>query len=186
VFVRHNETMTLLPGLSADGIIGMNAFASQRIEFDLAANQLRAGVSGPTPEGFLAAQGTLRHGIMIVDVVVDGVSAKAVIDTGAPYNIGNPQLQAALGLKPGDPRVVASETLVDSFGQQRPAAKSTLGKLAIGAVAFAQPVIRFADMPVFRALDLDDGPALILGVDQLSHLEAIGIDYPRAELQLRP
>ncbi len=186
LFDRHNETMTLLSGLSADGIIGMNAFVSQRIEFDLADSEVKAGASGQTPAGFVAAPGILRHGIMIVDVIIDGVPAKAVVDTGAPYSIGNPQLEAALGLKQGDTRVFAGETLVDSLAQEQPVSKAMVGKMAIGKVVIAKPTMRFARMPVFRALGMDDGPALILGIDQLSHLDAIAIDYPRAELQLRP
>jgi hypothetical protein len=186
LFDRRNETMTLLSGLSADGVIGMNAFVSRRLEFDLANSEVKAGASGPTPDGFVAAQGALQHGILIVDVIVDGVPARAVVDTGAPYSIGNPQLQAALGLKQGDTRLFAGETMVDSLAQELPVSKAMVGKMAIGGVVFAKPMLRFGKMPVFRAFGLDDGPALILGIDQLSHLDAIAIDYPRAELQLRP
>ncbi|HEY2346829.1 MAG TPA: aspartyl protease family protein [Xanthomonadaceae bacterium] len=186
LFDRHDESMALLPSLSTDGILGMSPFAQQRIEFDLAGHALRAGSSGPTPEGFASQPGELRHGILVVGVVIDGVRAQAVIDTGAPYNIGNPQLQARLGFVMGDLRLSPGGTFTDTFGQEREVQQATLGRIGIGSIAFSSPTVRFADMPIFRALGLDDGPALILGVEQLSHMEAIAIDFPRAELQMRP
>ena len=186
LFHRRNESMALLPGLYADGILGMAPFMQGRIAFDLDAHTLSSGPSGPTPEGFAAIGGELRHGILVVEVTIDGVPAKALVDTGAPYDIGNPRLQAALGLVPGDARLTPGGTFTDTFGQERLVEQATPGRIAIGAVSFARPEMRFADMPVFRALDLDDGPALILGIGQLARMGAIAIDFPRAELQLRP
>lgn len=186
LFDRHNESMPLLPRLYADGILGMAPFMQGRIELDIEGHVLKAGPSGPAPDGFATLAGELRHGILIVDVRIDGVPAKALVDTGAPYDIGNPKLQAALGFVPGDARLSNGGTFYDSFGQERLVEQATPDRIAIGAVGFSQPTLRFADMPVFRALGLDDGPALILGIEQLSHMGAIAIDFPRAELQLRP
>ncbi len=185
-FVLRNVSMALLPGLSGDGILGMAPFIHSRIELDLAAHRLSIGPSAPTPDGFAALDGQLNHGILVVDVRIDGVAAKALVDTGAPYNIGNPKLQAALGLPPGDARLSPGGTFADGFGQQRMVEQATAGRIGVGAVTFSQPVVRFADMPVFRALGLDDGPAMILGIGQLAQMRAIAIDFPHAQLQLRP
>lgn len=186
LFDRRDESMVLLPGLYADGILGMSPFADQRVEFDLAGHSLKAGASGPAPEGFIAQPGELRHGILIVEVVIDGVRAHAVVDTGAPYNIGNPQLQQAMGFVMGDLRLTHGGWFTDAFGKEREVQQATLGRIGIGSINFSSPTVRFADMPVFRALGLDDGPALILGIEQLSRMDAIAIDFPRAELQIRP
>ncbi|MBS0461850.1 MAG: retroviral-like aspartic protease family protein [Proteobacteria bacterium] len=186
LFDLRGAPLPALPGLAADGVLGMAPFAHGRIELDLTARTLIASPSAPTPAGFAAIAGELRHGILIVDVRIDGVPAKALVDTGAPYDIGNPQLQAALGLTPGDARLSPGGTFADGFGQERMVEQATPARIDIGAVTFARPAVRFADMPVFRTLGLDDGPALILGMDQLSRMGAIAIDFPRAELQLRP
>jgi len=185
VFDRHDERMAIAPNLSADGILGMNAFSANRIEFDRAKSQLTVGPSGPAPAGYAVAQGALRfNSLIVVDVVVDGVNAKAVIDTAAPFNVGNPELQAALHLPEGDIRLSGAETLNDSLALGRQALKATLDTLAVGGVVFSRPEMRFADMPVFHTLGLGDEPAMILGIGQFSHLQALAIDYPRAELQL--
>jgi len=39
---------------------------------------------------------------------------------------------------------------------------------------------------VFQALGMADKPGLILGIDALRKFDALAIDYPRAEVQLRP
>ncbi len=186
LFGRHDEPMTLGAGLSADGVLGMNAFTSGRIEVGLAEPALAVGPSGQVPAGFIVQSGTLRAGsIMIVDVVIDGVPAKAVIDTGAPYNIGNMQLQSALGLKSGDARLLTDNPITDAMARQASVSKATLGNLVIGGITFSRPTLRFAEMPVLHQLGLD-GPALIIGVEQFAHMQAIAIDYPRAQLQLQP
>jgi hypothetical protein len=70
--------------------------------------------------------------------------------------------------------------------QQTATTKATLGAIRMGATTFQKPAVTFADFPVFQVLGLDAGPALIIGIDLLSHLQAIAIDYPRSELQIRP
>lgn len=186
LFDLRGLPLPTLPGLSADGVLGMAPFAHGRIELDLSARSLIASPSAPTPAGFAAIPGQLRHGVLIVDVRIDGVAAKALVDTGAPYDIGNPKLQAALGLIAGDARLSPGGTFADGFGQERMVEQATPARIDLGGVTFARPTVRFADMPVFRALDLDDEPALILGMDQLTRMGAIAIDFPRSELQLRP
>ena len=166
----------------------MNAFVGGRIEFDFGKRVLTTGPSSPAPVGFVVQPGVVRLGsFMVVDVVLDGVHARAMIDTGGRQTVCNPQLQAALGLKPGDARLLADDSIKGVTTQQTPAWKTTLDNLSIGEVTFAEPAVTFADLPVFRVLGLADGPAGIdrIGIDQFSTMQAMAIDYPRAELQLR-
>lgn len=186
MFDIEDLSLALLPGVSGDGILGMAPFLRGRIEFDFSSRMLRAGPSGPTPDGFVAATGSLRQGLLIVPVRIDGVAATALVDTGTPLLIGNPQLQAALGLPAGDARLHPGGIFTDAFGQPRVVEQANFDHLRVGDITFSQPTLRFAEMPVLRALGLDDGPALILGIGQFAHMSAIAIDFPRSELQLRP
>lgn len=189
VFVRTNEQMALIPNIpvsNADGVLGMNVFTSGRIEFGFAKRTLTVGPSAPAPAGFVVQHGEVRQGtFLVVDVMVDGVHAKAMIDTGGRRTVGNPQLQAALGFKPGDARLLVDEPVHGATTQQTAAWKTALGSITIGNAAFTTPTVTFADLSVFHALDLDEGPALIIGIDQFSRLQTMAIDYPREELQLR-
>jgi predicted aspartyl protease len=190
LFHRHDVSMIVLPNSSvsdADGVLGMDVFASGRIEFGFADRQLRFTASGPAPAGFVEHPGSLRRGsFMVVDVVLDGVHANAVIDTGGKQTVANPQLLAALGYKVGDARLVPDDSINGVTMQQTPAMKTTLGNLAVGHTVFSNPKVTFADLSIFHVLGLDGGPAMIIGIDQLSQLRAMAIDYPRAALQLQP
>ena len=189
LFDRHDEPMLLIPNSSlsnADGVLGMDAFSSSRIEFDFVARQLTVGPSASGSANFVVQPGAVRLGnFMIVDVVIDGVHANAMIDTGGKQTVGNPQLQAALGFKSDDARLLPDHSIKGVTMQQTPAWKTTLETLSIGEMTFAEPTVTFAELPVFHTLGLDDGPAMIIGIDQLSSLQGMAIDYPRAELQLR-
>ncbi|MEP6635045.1 MAG: retropepsin-like aspartic protease, partial [Luteimonas sp.] len=190
VFVRQDERMVVIPnnpGTDADGVLGMNAFVSSRVEWNIAGRQLRLGASGKTPAGYIAQIGKVRQGSFFVVIVsVDGVPVKAVIDSGARRTTGNLQLLAALGFKDGDARLHPAESVQGATTQSIAARSTRLRSLGIGKHVFSMPMVTFADLPVFHPLDLDDGPALIIGIDLLSTLQAFAIDYPREELQLRP
>jgi predicted aspartyl protease len=188
VFTRHNESMVLIPNgtvSNADGVLGMNVFTSGRIEFGFAKRVLTVGPSAPAPAGFIVQPGSVQQGsFMVVDVIVDGVPAKAMIDTGGRRTVVNPPLQAALGFQSGDARLLADEPIGGATTQQTRAWKTALGKIVVGGMTFSNPTVTFADLAVFRAMGLDDKPAMIIGIDQFSRLQAMAIDYPRAELQL--
>jgi predicted aspartyl protease len=190
LFSLHGEEMALMPddsSLDSDGILGMNTFASSRIEFDFEKGVFTVGASGASPDGFIVQPGSVRmSSFLVVDVVVDGVHASALIDTGSGQTIANPQLRAALGLGADDPRLLDEPSIHGVTIHTTPARKATLNRLSIGDVSFSRPLVTFADLPVFHGLGLDHGPAMIIGVDQLSVLGGVAIDYPRAELQLRP
>ncbi|HTA65279.1 MAG TPA: retropepsin-like aspartic protease [Xanthomonadaceae bacterium] len=184
LFDLHDEPMIVFP-IYAQGVMGMRAFVGGRIELDFFRKRMAFGPSGPAPAGYMTVKGTLGGTTsLIVDVIVDGVRAKALIDTGARYTIGNPALQAAMGFAPDDKRLRREDPISDMSVRPTPAWKTRLGQLAIGDAVFPAPEVRFADMRAFGRLGLNDGPALILGIDQLSRLKAMAIDYPRVELQL--
>lgn len=49
--------------------------------------------------------------------------------------------------------------------------------LQLGSAQMNNVVISFADSPTFDALDLDDRPALILGMSELRLFERVAIDF---------
>jgi predicted aspartyl protease len=190
VFDRRNELMVVLPsdeGVKAEGVVGMNAFESRRLEMNFAERRLTAGPSGPVPEGFVAQKGQMRSGLkLVVQVVLDGVPVRAMIDTGARRTSGNRLLQQALGIAPGDPRLSPADSVGGATVHRIAAEKATLGRLTIGSVEFPAPVVTFADLPVTKTLGLDREPSLTLGMDVLGRMTALAVDFPRAELQLKP
>jgi predicted aspartyl protease len=190
VFARNFEPVVMIPNATvsnADGILGMNAFVSKRIEIDFADLVLKVQASGPAPDGFLVQPIEVRQGTFVIaDVIVDGVAAKAVFDTGARRTIGNLALQQALGFNPGDARLSPAEPVGGATTDKTSASKAKVQLIACGRAQFAHAIVTFADLPVFTVQGLDKTPALLIGLDLLTNMKALAIDYPRSELQLKP
>jgi predicted aspartyl protease len=190
LFPGRMATMVVLPNAAisnAPGILGMNFFRGGRLEFDFPRSSARVGPSGATPAGFapLRAQ-ILRDAFALVDVTVNGIRAKALIDTGARRTLGNLALARALGFADDDPRLLPADPVAGASIDRMPARRAALEAIVLGPANFARPTIAFADAPMFKTQGRDKVPALILGIDLLSTLDALAIDYPRAELQVRP
>lgn len=187
LFDRHDEDVAVIPvGQHGEkGVVGMNGFTDGRIELNFAGKTVSVGPSGK-PKDFVAIPGAVTMGsFLIVDVVVDGVRAKALVDSGARRTIANPVLEAALGYKTGDARLSPAEPAHGAGNGEATAVKTTIGKIAVGPVAFDKPTLTFADMSVFHPLGLADQPAMIMGSDLWQRMRAMAIDYPRQELQLQ-
>jgi len=188
VFSRNFEPVVAIPNAvsEADGILGMNVFASNRIEMDFADSVLAVRSSEPAPKDFLAVPVVVTHSnLVIADVTVNGIPAKALIDTGARRTVANTVLQRALGFAPGDPRLSAAEPIGGATDYQTPAVKAQIDRIVIGGAQFSQPILTFADLPMFASQGIGQVPALHLGLDLLMKLRAIAIDYPQSELQIK-
>ncbi len=188
LFDLSNEMMAILPnaGMVTTGVVGMDAFTDKRLELNFADHQVTSGESAPTPKGFVPVPAMIVAGsFIIIDVVVDGVKAKAMVDSGARRTIVNSLLQKALGFKAGDPRLTPDAAVGGATKDTTAALKATVGSIAIGSIHFDRHVVTFADVPVLQSLGLSDRPAMILGLDALKTLKAMAIDYPRAELQIK-
>lgn len=188
LFDRRFELAPVMPagGAVMTGVVGMSPFVSGRLEMDLANLRVSAGPSTEPPVGFVTVPiRIVQDTFAIADITVDGVPAKAMVDTGSLRSTANPQLQEALGLKANDPRLLPDRPLGGATTDKVAAVKAVLHRISIGPIVFSDPEVRFANAPVFARLGLDNGPAIILGLDQLSKLKALAIDYPHSQLELK-
>jgi len=188
VFRRLFELLVVIPNADAarDGVLGANAFAGKRLELDFETHRLSLSESEPPPAGFVATPlevvPTLK---MMARAQIDGVPVRAILDTGTRRSLGNLELARALSMDEGDPRLVPSNGVIGATKAETPAWDSELGELAIAGQRFAHPRVTFSDLPWFDAMGFHGIPVVILGVDQLSRLRALAIDYPRMELQIK-
>lgn len=189
LFSRTAAMVAVLPagGMVKDGVMGMDLFTSRRLELNFAQRSVDTAQSGPPPADFTAVPITIVQGSFIVTTVtVNGVQARAMIDTGARRTIGNSLLRKALGLVDSDPRLSPAEPVGGATADKTGAVKAQIGSITLGAQYFDKPLVTFADVPVLETLGLSDGPAMILGLDLLQRLKAVAVDYPRSELQMKP
>ena len=126
---------------------------------------------------------SIRGGLLVADVRVGWVRAKAIIDTGAQGTVGNLMLRNALMRHP--PRNAAHEDIIGvtldvQGGDNIQAPDIDFGHLSVHGVR-----VTFGDMYLFQHWKLTDEPTLTLGMDLLGSFDVLIIDYNRHELQIR-
>jgi hypothetical protein len=171
----------------AEGVLGSEGLKNKRIFIDFHHDQIvitysreeRAG------RGFSTVPFKLVHGqLIVIDVLIGQVRAKAIIDTGGQATIGNLALRDALsdrnrGFR-GKPDSIQGATLAIETGEliDTPA-------IAMGQIEIRDSGVTFADVYIFRHWKFTSAPAIMIGMDALGTLDTLVIDYRRKELQIR-
>jgi predicted aspartyl protease len=173
---------------NADGILGVAGFSDQRIDVDFKRDRVSVLESnGRRPHYSMVTARALRNdnGLMILDVRVGRrIKAKAVIDTGAERTLGNLALQRAMNKGRRSPRepvaaVVHGATPDIADGDMQNVKEATIGDLTLTNLE-----VIFADFHVFKLWELDQQPAMLIGMDMLGVLERLVIDYRRNEVSM--
>jgi predicted aspartyl protease len=174
--------------MGADGILGTDMLGSQRVVFDFGTQTMSivpsAHSSAPEEPGTIVIEGRRRNGRLIVtDATANGRKLVVVVDTGAELTIGNEQLRATLEAKGlmGDTHPiklysVTGETLVGDY--------TYLRALNIGGVTLQNLAIVFAPAHTFHQLNLDDRPALLLGMNAMRAFKKVSIDFASRTLRV--
>jgi predicted aspartyl protease len=170
----------------AQGVLGFEGLENKRIFADFTHDRLEITLSHGerARRDFTAVPLRLiRGGLLVADVRVGTVRAKAIVDTGAQGTIGNLALRDALMRHP--PRNAKHEDIIGvtldvQGGDNIPSPDLDFGHLTVKGVH-----ITFGDMYLFQHWQLTDEPTLTLGMDLLGSFDVLIIDYGRHELQIR-
>jgi predicted aspartyl protease len=188
--VQENIKVAVLGSVmgGADGILGTQGFEGLRVTVEFTRDRITIarsrGQRARRSEGTIPA--TLRFGrLLVVDGHVGRIRVKAVIDTGAEMTLGNLALRDALLRRRGskhapDDALVIGLDYTSQSGRYLRTPLIQLGDAEIDRV----PVI-YGDIHVFKLWDLEEEPALLVGMDILGSLERLVIDYRREEIQFR-
>jgi len=169
----------------AQGVLGFEGLTGMRILADFRRDHLEISRSHGERAGraFNVVPLRLVHGgLLIADVHVGNVRAKAIIDTGAQGTIGNVALRNALMRhRPGNAshQEIIGVTLEVQGGDEIPAPDIDFGHLTIRGVR-----VIFGDMYLFQHWKLTNEPTLTLGMDLLGSFDVLIIDYNRKEMQI--
>ena len=82
----------------AQGVLGIEGLADKRILADFTNDRLTITRSHgePAPRDFTTVPLRMLNGLLVADVIVGNIRAKAIIDTGAQGTVGNLKLRDAL------------------------------------------------------------------------------------------
>ncbi len=174
--------------MGADGILGVDSLRSQRVMFDF-----RTRVISIVPsvvraerdeEGTVVVRGKLRRGHLIVtSAKANGVPMTVVLDTGSEITMGNAALKAKLEarrrLAPGEKIEMTSVT-----GHKLTGDAYRMKEVRIGEVILKDLVILFSDAQIFRSLDLESKPAVLLGMNAMQAFDKVSIDFAKKQMRL--
>lgn len=174
--------------LGADGLLGVDSLASQRVDLDFRTNEMTVTRSERQRERWLGdsivvtARSRFGH-LILVDAAFDGERVWVILDTGAQVSIANEALRRRLArrgrLGPTVPIEVMSVT-----GGRRIIDYGVARRVRIGAAELANLPVGFADVDPFRKLGLLDRPAILLGMDALQLFERVSMDFSTREVRL--
>ena len=168
--------------IGGDGLVGIDSLQDQRVLIDFTNNSMTVGdarTQGGNSGFEIVVTARRRSGQLIMtDAYVDGIKTAVVIDTGSDTSIGNRALQRALGQRNTPTRAV----LTSVTGQEAVADMGFARKIDIGSVAITNAIIAYTDGPAFAALDLDQRPAMMLGMRELRLFRRIAIDFARRRM----
>ena len=174
--------------MGADGILGVDSLRSQRVMFDFRDRVISIVPSARKRErdedGTIVVTGKLRRGHLIVTrATANGTGLTVVLDTGSELTMGNAALRARLEArrKLGDPERIE---MLSVTGEKLVGEGFYLKRVEIGEVILRDLLILFSSAPIFRSLDLEDRPAVLLGMNALRAFDKVSIDFARKQLRM--
>ena len=175
----------LMEGL--DGVIGVDALDTHRVRADFQNDRLHISNSGVRADKRFEVITFKRMSrpLIMIDVLVSGVRARAIIDTGGAHTLGNRALLGALRQQMGG-NLAGSimGQVADATDSMQPVVLAPVPILAFGPVALANLPVSFGSFAVFDIWGVNDRPTLLLGMDALGMLSEMVIDYPRRQLHI--
>jgi predicted aspartyl protease len=191
IVLEHRRLPVIAPHVfaNADGILGVEGFDQMRITVDFVRDQIYISQERKvsTGGGWYHVPVKLRFGrLMIADAYIGKLKVKAVIDTGAERTLGNLALRTALRLDQAAQQQHTETQVIGATANEEDANLIPSPMIRLGQTEITRVDVTFADLNVFRIWDLDQQPALVLGMDVLGTPKTMVFDYKRRELLIRP
>lgn len=188
--IATNLRVPALPAafIGADGLLGIDALAAQRILLDYQRRRVTVQPSDTAivqrDDGDEIVVTARRRGgqLIITQVRADGLPLYAVIDSGSEVTLGNMALAERLFRRRQltDPQKI---TMTSVTGDKLVADLGILPELRIGKLGLRDLPIAFADAGPFRLFGLQSRPALLLGSDVLRVFRRVALDFGRRRVR---
>lgn len=173
----------------ADGLIGADLLTDSRVTFDFVRRRVTIKPSrGRAVTGRpVVSQAQFAHGgLVAIKSWIGGVKTTAIIDTGAQNTFGNRALEARIPPDRWDRWLKAQVTVMGVTAHKASARAVVVPRFRVGRLVIRNAMVMFADLHVFDLWDLDDTPAMLLGMDVLGATRSLVIDYGREQVIMDP
>lgn len=169
--------------LGAYGLLGIDSLEDSRVHLDFTHQTMDVLPSKKTrtktklENGMIVVQARRKAGRMILSTAkIDGIKVDIILDTGAQSSMANLALRDKLRRRhrsfdfiPVKLRSVTGTILNGDYTQIR--------EIDIGGLTINDMPMTFADNFAFAALNLQDRPAILLGMDALKLFDRVLIDF---------
>ncbi len=169
--------------LGAYGLLGIDSLEDARVHLDFANRKMDVLPSrkqrGKTKleSGMIVVTAKKKSGRMIISSAkIDGIKVDIILDTGAQSSMANIALRDRLRRKhrtsdyvPVKMMSVTGSILNGEFTQLR--------EIEVGGLTINDLPITFAQNYAFTALDMQDRPAILLGMDAMKLFDRVLIDF---------
>lgn len=167
--------------IGADGMLGVDSLRSQRVMFDFKAKTMSITPSSQPLERMdgdtIVVRARSRNGRLIfTQAKIDGKKVSVIVDTGSEVTIANMAMLKML-TKRGYSLLPDTVIIESVTGEQMSAGVTRVPEIELGGVQLKDLSIAFADAHIFRQLDLEKKPALLLGMNAMKAFDRISIDF---------
>jgi predicted aspartyl protease len=163
----------------ADGILGAAGLSAQRLLVDFDHNKVvlsRAGSGTPSGYARIPAR-RLEGGLVAVRARVGRVDTVAIIDTGSERTLGNLALRDALKQQPRPGMEAHVTTVFGATTEVAPGDAQVVPTIAIDQLRISDVTVVYGKFHIFSVWNLENRPALIIGMDILGTVGAMSIDF---------
>ena len=167
--------------IGADGMLGIDSLQSQRVLFDFKAKTMSITPSNQPLERMdgdtIVVRARSRNGRLIfTQAKIDGRKISVIVDTGSQVTIANMAMQKML-MKRGH-NLLDDTVMIESVtGEQMTARVARVPMVELGGLQLKDLSVAFADAHIFRQLDLEDKPTILLGMNAMKAFDRISIDF---------
>jgi predicted aspartyl protease len=174
--------------IGAQGIIGIDALAEQRLmlDFDKKAISVQDSRRPVAVESdVIVVTARLRHGQLILTQAIAGNDRLyAIIDTGSEVTMGNSALLKKI-FRGRNPPPATPVTLTSVTGQTVTASLIVIPHIRIGGLTLGNVPVAFADVPPFKLFGLATQPAMLLGTDLLENFRRVSLDFRNRKVRFQ-
>jgi hypothetical protein len=182
-------TLPIVPDAmgGAQGILGCEGLKGKRVFIDFRNDRIAIAYSKnqPADRGFVSVPfRSMRGSLIVVEAMIGGVHAKAIIDTGGQSSIANIALRDAL-TRAGNWQRGTKDAIIGATKDIQHGEYLDTPAIELGSVQIHDPGVTYGDLYIFKRWGLTNEPAILIGMDSLGLLDTLIIDYRRHELQMR-
>jgi predicted aspartyl protease len=170
----------------AEGVLGTEGLQDKRIFIDFRHDKITIfrSHSERAPPGFVTIPVRVVNGLLLIaDIRIGSLRAKAIIDTGGQGTLANLPMRDALASRLRQEDLRADEITGATLDVQR-GDRINVPPIRIGDLTIRGARITVGDMFIFQHWKMTTEPALLIGMDVLGLLDTLIIDYKRHELQV--